>query len=124
MSKALYLADEFRPRATIRGGTAMYKADDAIALVEEAHRRRIIVLGIDTFRLTEKTTEPMMNHILDMSTRGFFADDDWDQCIQFIQKRASAGFHYEIVLGDAIEIGQRPNKTSEVTAHKLAEPQG
>ncbi|MBU1534871.1 hypothetical protein KKF84_06100 [Myxococcota bacterium] len=106
MSKAMYLADEFRPRATIRGGTAMFAADDAIALVQEAHKQRIIILGIDTFRLTEKATEPMMDHILDLSTRGFFADDDWGQSIQFIQERAGQGFHFEIVLGDAIEIGR------------------
>ena len=124
MSKALYLADEFRRRATIRGGIAMYKADDAIALVEEAHRRRIVVLGIDTFRLTEKTTEPIMDYILDLSTRGFFAHDDWDQTIQFIQERSRGGFYFEVVLGDAIEIGERPDQASEVTARKLAEPQG
>ncbi len=101
----------------------MFAADDAIALIQEAHKRRIIILGIDTFRLTEKTTEPMLDHILDLSTRGFFADDDWDQSIRFIQERARHGFHFEIVLGDAIDI-KGPNQASEVTARKLAEPQG
>ena len=114
----MYLADEFRPRAIIRGGTAMFSAADAIALIQEAHKRRIIILGIDTFRLTAKTTEPMMDHLLDLSTRGFFADDDWDQSIQFIQERASQGFHFEIVLGDAIGIGGRPNQTSQPIAGK------
>ncbi|MFA6172977.1 MAG: hypothetical protein WC334_09055 [Kiritimatiellales bacterium] len=103
MSKAIYLADEFRPRATIRGGIAMFTADDAITLIQEAHKRQIIILGIDTFRLTEKTIEPMTDHMLDLSTRGFFADDDWNKSIQFIQERASHGFNFEIVLGDVIE---------------------
>jgi hypothetical protein len=124
MSKAMYLADEFRPRATIRGGTAMFTPADAIALIQEAHERRIVILGIDTFRLTEKTTEPMMDHILDLSMRGFFADDDWEQSIQFIQERASRGFHFEIVLGDVIEIGGRPNQASEGRPRKLGNPQG
>lgn len=120
----MYLADEFRPRATIRGGTAMFTADDAIALIQEARKRRIIILGIDTFRLTEETTEPMMDHILDLSTRGFFTDDDWDQSIQFIRERASHGFRFEVVLGDTIEIGGRPNRASEGVPRKLGNPQG
>ena len=101
----MYLADEFKPRAKIRGGIAMYEAGDAVELIQEAHKRRIRVLGIDTFRLTEKTTEPMLDHILDLSARGFFANDDWDQSIQFIQERTNRQFHFEVVLGDAIEVG-------------------
>ena len=104
MSKADYLEDEFRPRATIRGGILMFTADDAIALIDEAHKRRIRVLGIDTFRLTEKATEPQMDHTLELSNRGFYAEDDWDQCAEFIRQRAQHDFHYEVVLGDAIEM--------------------
>jgi hypothetical protein len=104
MSKALYLEDEFRPRATIRGGILMFPADDAIALIQEAHKRRIRILGIDTFQLTANTTQPLLDHMLDLSTRGFYAEDDWDQSVDFIKRRAAHGFHFEVVLGDAIEI--------------------
>ena len=121
MSKALYLEDEFRPRATIRSGGLMFAADDAIALIQEAQRRRIRVLGIDSFRLTGKKTELMMDDILDLSTRAFFAEDDWDQSIKFIKDREAQGFHFEVVLGDAIEIGR---KAEQCTAPLPRAPSG
>lgn len=62
MSKALYFIEEHRQFATIRGGILLFPADYAIKLIQEAHSKRIRVLGIDSYLLTDKSTEPMFDH--------------------------------------------------------------
>lgn len=103
MSRALYLEGEFRPRATIRGGILMFQAADAIALIREAHHRRIRVLGIDTFRLADGATEPMLQHMLDLSAGGQFSDAHWQAAETFVQERSHMDFHFEVVLADEVE---------------------
>jgi hypothetical protein len=102
VSRTLYLEDEFRERASVRGGIAMFRPEDAIALLEEAHRRRVRVLGIDTFRLSTSATEPMYEHTLDISARGALSEDDWALAIEFVRQRSNAGFHFEVVLADEV----------------------
>jgi hypothetical protein len=100
VSRALYLEGEFRPRATIRGGILMFRAADAVDLIQTAHARRVRVLGIDTFRLTERTTTPEYDHTLDLS--GHHAESDWDEAIEFVRTRESDGLHFEVVLADEV----------------------
>ncbi len=102
MSKSAYLEDEFSSRATIRGGILMFQAFDAIDLIKEAQVRRLPILGVDTFRLGESTTEPLIEHMLDLSRKEINLDTNWIEAIRFIEERKDNGFYFEVVIGDMI----------------------
>ena len=104
MNKAQYLAAEFRTPMNTRGGILMLTADEACQLVRRAEEEKIRVLGIDSFILREKSTQPVLEHSIDYSAREFVSDSDWQAAATFIKERASLGFHFDIVLGDVIPI--------------------
>ena len=62
------LEAEFAPRGILRGGLLMLAPDDAIAHIRRACDARITVLGIDAFRITERSTRPFMEHSVDYTT--------------------------------------------------------
>lgn len=113
MSKADYLEAEFRTQKNTRGGILVLSPDEACRLIARAQEEKIRVLGIDAFILTETTIQPSMEHSVDYSDREFFSDSDWHIATTFIQERASYGFHFEVVLGDAITIPKEPNQPPE-----------
>ena len=104
MSKAQYLAAEFRTPMNTHGGILMLTAEEACRLVRRAEEEKIRVLGIDSFILKDESTQPVLEHSIDYSARGFVSDSNWQTAATFIKERASLGFHFEIVLGDAITI--------------------
>jgi hypothetical protein len=118
MSKAQYLAAEFRTPKNTRGGILMLTAGDACRLIARAEEEKIRVLGIDSFMLTETSTQPLIEHSVDYSARDFVADSDWRTAIAFIEGRASLGFHFEVVLGDEVTVRKEPNQPPQTTRGK------
>jgi len=113
MTKAQYLVAEFRTHENTRGGILMLTADEACRMIARAEEEKIRVLGIDAFVLTKTSTQPVMEHSIDYSVCDFVADSDWRVATTFIKDRASRGFHFEVVLGDAITIRKEPNQPPE-----------
>lgn len=91
------LEQRFAARGIHRGGTLFLKASDALDLIEAARQAKTPVLGIDTFIITEKTTEPMLEHILDCSA-GDLPADTWSVARRFVEVRRDSGFMFEIVI--------------------------
>lgn len=75
----------------------MLDADDALALIETARQQQQPIFGIDSFIVTESTTQPMMEHILDLSVGGL-PDDPWSEARRFVQERRDLGFMFEVVV--------------------------
>ena len=75
----------------------MLNAHDALAFIETARQQRKPVLGIDSFIVTKTTTQPLMDHILDLSVGGLPADT-WSEARRFVEQRKDSGFLFEVVL--------------------------
>ena len=75
----------------------MLSAPDALAFIEAARRQQTPVLGVDSFILTETTTQPLMEHTLDLSVGGFPADT-WSEAQRFVDERRDSGFMFEVVV--------------------------
>lgn len=54
------LRTAFFTRGIVRGGILMLTSADALALVDEAEKRGVGILGIDAFYITDKSTTPTM----------------------------------------------------------------
>jgi hypothetical protein len=75
----------------------MLKAPDALAFIEAARQQQRPVLGVDSFLVTETTTQPLMEHILDLSVGGL-PGDTWSEARRFVEQRRDSGFMFEVVV--------------------------
>src|SRR2546422_11581630 len=100
MNKAEQLESEFAMKGTLRGGLLLLPPTDAIDLINRSRQEGVPVLGIDGFRITAATTQPVMEHSVDFSME---EDSDrtvdvWDEAELFVRKRQHQGLVFEIVL--------------------------
>lgn len=75
---------------------AMLNANDALTFIETARHQQKPIFGIDSFIVTETATQPMMEHILDLSAG--VPDDTWSEARRFVQERQDLGFMFEVVV--------------------------
>ena len=94
------LESEFVPRGVLRGGILMLPPDEAIALVRRARAAQINVLAMDAFRITERSTQPFMEHSTDYTASSVPAPaDPWTEAEEFLSRYRETGFVFEVVLG-------------------------
>lgn len=74
------------------------KTSDALDFIEAARQASTPVLGIDTFIITETTTAPLLEHILDCSEGDDLPADTWSVARRFVEVRRDSGFMFEIVF--------------------------
>jgi len=91
------LEASFLPRGLVRGGVLLLAVPDAIAFIDEARKRDMPVLGVDAFIDSERATQLLLDHTLDLS-RAAVASDTWSEATRFIEARASHGFVFEVVV--------------------------
>jgi hypothetical protein len=91
------LEEKFEARGMRRGGILFLPASDAIGLIEAARAQGRPVLGIDSFHITDTTTEPLMEHSIDLSV-GEISGDTWSAASEFVRARSESGFMFEVVL--------------------------
>lgn len=91
------IEQEFLAKATVRGGILLLKLGDALAMVQRCRELGVRVLGVDGFRLTERTTQPIMEHSID--TSGLRGDlDAWTRVERFLSTRAEDDLCFEVVI--------------------------
>lgn len=61
----------FSSKSIERGGLFLYKKSDAIQFVEECQKRKIIILGIDSFKLLQNNIQPLLEESIDISLETF-----------------------------------------------------
>jgi hypothetical protein len=91
------LEQAFADRGLKRGSCLLFHSAEAVDFIEAARQRQQPVLGIDSFIITETTTEPLMEHILDLSVSGL-PDDTWSEARRFVEERRDSGFMFEICI--------------------------
>ena len=124
MGNALYITAEFRKRSLENYGVVVLSGLDACAMVRRAQQDGVRVLGIDSFLIRNGAIQPFMEHSVDYSIRGFYADSDWDTAVTFIESKVSLGFVFEVVLGDAVVIDKMPNHLPDPTSPSVTPPAG
>ncbi len=91
------LETRFASRGVERGGLLLFRATEALAFIGEARAERIPVLGVETFTLTERTTQSHLDHILDLSHTGE-TFDTWIRAAEFVSERAHGDCFFEITV--------------------------
>jgi len=74
----------------------MFAASSALAFIEAARQQQTPVLGVDSFVVTDTSTQPLMEHTLDLSVSG--PTDTWSEARRFVEERQDLGFMFEIVV--------------------------
>ena len=99
MSDWTAIEEEFLTVGTVRGGMLFLRPAEAIALVHRAREAGRAVLGIEGFWITEKATQPSMEHILNLSkaTR----EESWAEAERFLSMYAESGMMFEVVVEKA-----------------------
>ena len=93
------LEAEFVPRGVLRSGILMLRPDEAIALVRRARAAQVSVLGMDAFRITERSTQPFMEHSTDYTTSSAPAPaDPWAEAEAFLSRYCETEFVFQVVL--------------------------
>lgn len=91
---------EFTPKGIKRAGLLLLPASEALGMIEECKRSGLQVLGIDGFILTDKATQPLMEHSLDLS-EGVGDDnkiDTWKTASEFVAARSGGKLYFEVTI--------------------------
>ena len=91
------LEQEFCSKGVLRGGILLLKATDALEMVRRCRELGVEVLGIDGFRITDQTTQPLMEESIDLSKPGG-AHDGWTLAEAFLGRRADTDIFFEVVI--------------------------
>ncbi len=94
------LSDEFAAQGRKRAGVLFLQPKVALALVRAARERGVRVLGIDGFKLTETTVQPVMEESIDLSADPRDWDRSWALAEDFLARRMSTGLYFEVVIED------------------------
>ena len=87
----------FLARTIHHGGLTLFKPTDALSFITAAKARGVPVLGVETFLVTSSTTEPQMNHILDLSGADTRCDT-WSEAEHFISERSTRSYLFEVTV--------------------------
>ena len=90
------IEQEFKTKGILRGNAYRYQLEDAIAIINRCKELNKRILGIDSFIITEKVTQPFLEHSIDFKIA---SDNDniWDEAISFVKSKGNMGFVFEIV---------------------------
>jgi hypothetical protein len=91
------LETRFASRGVKRGGLLLFRPAEALAFIDEARAERTPVLGIETFTLTEQTTQSHLDHILDLSDAEE-TFDTWSRAAEFVSERADGDYFFEVTV--------------------------
>ena len=94
------ITEEFSHLGIVRGKTPVFRAPEALKIIQLCRERGIEILGIDGFIITEKTTQPMMDNSVDYTTTGKIEPNTWDKAQQFLERLSDKDFYFEIVTKD------------------------
>ncbi|MCL6600923.1 MAG: hypothetical protein K6T81_19635 [Alicyclobacillus macrosporangiidus] len=88
---------ELSKRGIKRGGTYLLSPSDALDVVKRCRELNIRILGIDAFKLTDHTTQPVLEHSVDFSLTQDTGKGSWFEAETFIKERFHLGLMFEIV---------------------------
>ncbi len=96
------LQDEFAGKGVLRGGELMLRPKDAIAFVSRCRESGATVLGVDGFRLSKQTIQPVIEQSVDLSRLEDMNDRDrcWDRAERFLSERLTSDLFFKVVVDE------------------------
>lgn len=91
------LENEFADRVIDRGGLKLFRPADAAEYVARCAEHGIEVLGIDGFRLSGESIQPLMEHSVDLSLLATPGGHHYEATV-FLTTRLNSGLRFEIVV--------------------------
>lgn len=92
------IEQEFLPKGVLRGkATLLLKPKDALDMVKRCRELSIRVLGIDGFRLTERTTQPVMDESIALDELGRDLEC-WTRAEVFLSAHIDTDLFFEVVV--------------------------
>jgi hypothetical protein len=88
----------FASKALIKGGIYLYLKHDALQYVFACQKEDIPILGIDAFYITQKSTQPSMEHSIDFSTH-LIDKSTFAEATKFLEGMPDS-LYFEIVTAD------------------------
>ena len=88
---------KFRERGVIRGGILFLRAENAIDMIEQCQIENFAILGVDGFIIKENSTQPVMEHSIDLSNK---ANECWDVARHFLISKKFEDLFFEVVIAD------------------------
>jgi hypothetical protein len=90
------IEQEFAAKGVIRGGELLLKPKDALDMVRRCHEEDIEVLGLDGFKVTEQTIQPVMEQSIDLSFPR--SSDSWRRAESFLATRLDSDLYFEVAI--------------------------
>jgi hypothetical protein len=100
MNKADQIESGFTSRGVLRGGVLLLHPNDALDMVQNCRKESVSILGIDAFRISANSTQPVMEDSIDFSRepRPAPSINVWDEAELFLHNRQNKELFFEIVL--------------------------
>ncbi|MBB5366360.1 hypothetical protein [Deinococcus humi] len=80
-----------------RYGLRVFNAKEATIVIYGLKDMGIEIIGVDAFRITPNTTQPIMEHDLDLS---FQRGNSWEIAHEYVASKENLGLYFEFVLAD------------------------
>lgn len=88
---------QFADKAIRRGGILLFRKTDALEFVQVCKKQGVDILGIDSFIITDTTTQSSLEHSIDFSDGRFKPlVSIFDEATSFLRKQDDS-FYFEIV---------------------------
>jgi hypothetical protein len=102
------IEEQFKDKAIIRGNLYFFRALDAISVIQRCRMLNRVILGIDAFILTAKTTQPLMEQSINYTDFDYqdhmsaqnLDGGHWAEAIKFIEERMNEDYYFEVVYRD------------------------
>ncbi|WP_420596815.1 hypothetical protein [Deinococcus sp.] len=91
------MIDIFATLGIERSGLIMLDAQNALIIIDKLEETGIDILGIDAFKITPESTQPIMEQDFNLISQH---GSSWGATRRHIIDRRSLGLHFEFVLSD------------------------
>jgi len=94
---------EFAERGVKRGGLLLLPASEALAMIAKCREAGLRVLGVDGFSINVDSTQPLMEHSVDLSRDNVLASatgevDGCQAASDFIAARSGKNLYFEVTI--------------------------
>jgi uroporphyrinogen-III decarboxylase len=94
------LHEKFKGRGVIRGGTLLLDSEAAVAMIREAARLGVGILGIDAFIVTQDSTTPSMEFSRSFEVEEGAHPHSHQLAEKHVLENANKGLLFEVVIDE------------------------
>ncbi len=93
------IKDRFQNVAVNRNGITLYRKTDALRVIDECERENIVILGIDSFFISDNYTQPSLDNSVDFTSLNICQGGLYSKARRFLNSQSNK-LHFEIVYDE------------------------